>query len=44
MVSNVPQMARGKSNAAFSGWEIAGGKVEVLLVVSRFVVDRGPEV
>ena len=29
---------------SFSGWEMAAGKVEVLLVVGGFDVDRGPDV
>jgi hypothetical protein len=33
----------GKRYGTFSGWGMAAGKVEVLLVVGEFDVDRGAE-
>ena len=45
MVVNAPTTDNlGKRNGAFSGWGMAAGKVEVLLVVGGFDVDGGAEV
>ena len=45
MVADVPTMdGLGKRYGTFSGWGMAAGKVEVLLVVGGFDVDRGAEV
>ena len=42
VVENVPAMdGLGKRYGAFGGWGMAAGKVQVLLVVLRFDVDRG---
>ena len=40
----LPRMAWGKRYGTFSGWGMAAGKVEVLLVVGGFEVDGGAEV
>ena len=39
----LPRMAWKKRNGLFNEWGMAAGKVEVLLVVGRFDVDRGAE-
>ena len=39
----VPQICLGKRYRTFSGWGMAAGKVEVLLVVGGFDVDGGSE-
>ena len=45
MVANVPTMdSLGRRYGAFSGWGMAAGKVEVLLVINGFDVDRHVEV
>ena len=42
VVANVPTTdGLGKRYGTFSGWGMAAGKVEVLLVVGGFDVDRG---
>ena len=44
VLANAPFMnGLGERNGAVSGWGMAAGKVEVLLVVSRFDVHRGAE-
>ena len=40
----LPKMAWEKGIGTFSGWGMAAGKVEVLLVVGGFDVDGGAEV
>ena len=44
LVADVPTMdGLGKRYGMFSGWGMTAGRVEVLLVVSGFDVDRGAE-
>ena len=44
VVANAPTMdGLGKRYGMFSGWGMAAGKVEVLLVVGEFDVDKGAE-
>jgi hypothetical protein len=44
MVADAPtKNSLGKGNGAFGGWEMAAGKVEILLKVSGLDVDRSAE-